>query len=232
MHTVGNKPRNHAIYASLEELFRLDPAYPAANLEPYYAGWNHEINRPGRRDARRRLRARQLLRTRDDVRLGPLGRARGPRVRHRRLRRDEHRRAAGLAPVHLGGAALRVGRADAAPGPLRALRGRPLPAARARFRRPDAARSARLLGRRPRRLELHDAHAPTAASRSSTSRRRPRSRASRASLPDRRYAWSWYDPRRGQWRARVPLRSDTQGRLRAPAFPGGGSAAGRTGPRS
>ena len=47
MHTVGNNPRNHAIYASLEELFRLEPAYPAANLEPYYTGWNHSINRPG-----------------------------------------------------------------------------------------------------------------------------------------------------------------------------------------
>ncbi|HUG09683.1 MAG TPA: DUF5060 domain-containing protein [Opitutaceae bacterium] len=47
MHTVGNKPRNHAIYASLEEIFALTPAYPAANLEPYYTGWNHSINRPG-----------------------------------------------------------------------------------------------------------------------------------------------------------------------------------------
>ena len=47
MHTVGNKPRNHAIYASPEEIFRLSPPYPAANLEPYYTGWNHEINRPG-----------------------------------------------------------------------------------------------------------------------------------------------------------------------------------------
>jgi hypothetical protein len=47
MHTVGNNPRNHAIYASIEELFRLDPAMPAANLEPYYTGWNHQINRPG-----------------------------------------------------------------------------------------------------------------------------------------------------------------------------------------
>jgi len=47
MHTVGNNPRNHAIYASLEELFHLAPAYPAANLEPYYTGWNHAINRPG-----------------------------------------------------------------------------------------------------------------------------------------------------------------------------------------
>jgi hypothetical protein len=47
LHTVGNKPRNHAIYASLEEIFRLQPAYPAANLEPYYTGWDHTINRPG-----------------------------------------------------------------------------------------------------------------------------------------------------------------------------------------
>jgi hypothetical protein len=47
MHTVGNNPRNHAIYASIEELFRLQPPYPAANLEPYYTGWNHQINRPG-----------------------------------------------------------------------------------------------------------------------------------------------------------------------------------------
>jgi hypothetical protein len=47
MHTVGNKPRNNAIYASLEEIFRLDPSYPAANLEPYYTGWNHMMNRPG-----------------------------------------------------------------------------------------------------------------------------------------------------------------------------------------
>src|SRR5690349_20628650 len=47
MHTVGNNPRNHAIYASIEELFGLAPPYPAANLEPYYTGWNHSINRPG-----------------------------------------------------------------------------------------------------------------------------------------------------------------------------------------
>ena len=44
---MGNNPRNHAIYESIEELFRLTPAMPAANLEPYYTGWNHTINRPG-----------------------------------------------------------------------------------------------------------------------------------------------------------------------------------------
>lgn len=47
MHTVGNKPRNHAIYGSIEDIFRLQPAYPVANLEPYYTGWNHMMNRPG-----------------------------------------------------------------------------------------------------------------------------------------------------------------------------------------
>jgi hypothetical protein len=47
MHSVGNKPRNNAIYALIEESFRLSPPYPVANLEPYYTGWSHEINRPG-----------------------------------------------------------------------------------------------------------------------------------------------------------------------------------------
>ncbi|MFP4542460.1 MAG: DUF4038 domain-containing protein, partial [Opitutales bacterium] len=47
MHTVGNTPRNHAIYASIEEICALEPPMPAANLEPYYTGWNHSINRPG-----------------------------------------------------------------------------------------------------------------------------------------------------------------------------------------
>lgn len=46
MHTVGNDPRNHRTYALLEEIFRLEPPLPAANLEPYYAGWNNEVNRP------------------------------------------------------------------------------------------------------------------------------------------------------------------------------------------
>jgi hypothetical protein len=47
MHTVGNKPRNHAIYEFIEESFNLPDPYPVANLEPYYTGWNHSINRPG-----------------------------------------------------------------------------------------------------------------------------------------------------------------------------------------
>ncbi|MDE2161810.1 MAG: DUF4038 domain-containing protein [Alphaproteobacteria bacterium] len=47
MQSVGNNPRNHGIYPMIEQIFRLDPPYPVANLEPYYSGWNHAINRPG-----------------------------------------------------------------------------------------------------------------------------------------------------------------------------------------
>ncbi|HEY0281073.1 MAG TPA: DUF5060 domain-containing protein [Rhizomicrobium sp.] len=47
MQSVGNMPRHHGIYPMIEEIFRLNPAYPVANLEPYYAGWNHTMNRPG-----------------------------------------------------------------------------------------------------------------------------------------------------------------------------------------
>jgi hypothetical protein len=44
MHATGNKPRDHGIYAAIESLFRLSPAYPAINLEPYYTGWMHQNN--------------------------------------------------------------------------------------------------------------------------------------------------------------------------------------------
>jgi hypothetical protein len=46
MHSVGNNPRDHRISIALETLFKLKPAYPAINFEPYYTGWDHEINMP------------------------------------------------------------------------------------------------------------------------------------------------------------------------------------------
>ncbi len=46
MHSVGNKPRDHSVSAAIETLFNLVPPYPAINFEPYYTGWNHEINMP------------------------------------------------------------------------------------------------------------------------------------------------------------------------------------------
>lgn len=47
MHSVGNKPRDNGFYGPMDTLFNLKPAYPAINFEPYYTGWNHEINKPG-----------------------------------------------------------------------------------------------------------------------------------------------------------------------------------------
>ena len=46
MHSIGNKPRDHRVADSLETIFKLNPPYPAINFEPYYTGWNHEINKP------------------------------------------------------------------------------------------------------------------------------------------------------------------------------------------
>ncbi|WP_116106228.1 DUF5060 domain-containing protein [Lewinella sp. IMCC34191] len=45
--SVGNKPRDHRVSDSLESIFALEPPYPAINFEPYYTGWDHEINKPG-----------------------------------------------------------------------------------------------------------------------------------------------------------------------------------------
>jgi len=46
MHSTGNNPRDHGIYAEIETLFRLDPPYPAIDLEPYYTAWTNNVNRP------------------------------------------------------------------------------------------------------------------------------------------------------------------------------------------
>jgi len=41
MHSVGNYPRNHSVGTLIEELYNLSAPYPAANMEPYYPGWDH-----------------------------------------------------------------------------------------------------------------------------------------------------------------------------------------------
>jgi hypothetical protein len=47
MHSVGNRPRDHRVSSAMETLFNLEPPYPAINFEPYFTGWDHEINMPG-----------------------------------------------------------------------------------------------------------------------------------------------------------------------------------------
>ena len=44
MHSTGNKPRDHGIYAAIERQFALSPAMPTADLEPHYTGWVHGNN--------------------------------------------------------------------------------------------------------------------------------------------------------------------------------------------
>lgn len=44
LQSVGNEPRDNRISAALEELFRLNPPYPALDMEPYFAGWLHPNN--------------------------------------------------------------------------------------------------------------------------------------------------------------------------------------------
>jgi hypothetical protein len=46
MHSVGNNPRDNRISAMMDTLFKLSPAYPAINFEPYYTGWDHSLNKP------------------------------------------------------------------------------------------------------------------------------------------------------------------------------------------
>ncbi len=44
MHSTGNKPRDHGIYAAIERQFNISPAMPTADLEPHYTGWVHGNN--------------------------------------------------------------------------------------------------------------------------------------------------------------------------------------------
>ena len=64
MHTVGNKPRNNAIYASIEELFRLEPAVSRRQPRAVLRRLGPRDQPAGRRDARRGLGARPVLRAR------------------------------------------------------------------------------------------------------------------------------------------------------------------------
>jgi hypothetical protein len=44
MHSTGNAPRDHGIYAAIERQFGLVPPLPTADLEPHYTGWVHPNN--------------------------------------------------------------------------------------------------------------------------------------------------------------------------------------------
>ena len=226
MHTVGNNPRNHAIYASIEELFRLEPAYPAANLEPYYTGWNHSINRPGGETAaenseRDNYFARAMMY--GSVLSGALaghvhgtaaydvtstGEPAGWRPHIWTALRYE----SGAQMRHLRTFVLSEGsRYQELTLASQDLDPRSIPDALA-----DGLDGWSFLMRTPARdfaLAYFEHKALRARLKGFT--------------PGARYTWTWFDPRRGEWGRAVMLKADAAGTLVGPAFIEGGQQATR-----
>ena len=226
MHTVGNNPRNHAIYESIEELFRLTPAMPAANLEPYYTGWNHSINRPGgeiadENSARDNYFARAMMY--GSVLSGALaGHVHGTAAYDVTSTGEP----AGWRPhiwtalLYESGAQMQHLRAfvlsegDRYQQLLLAasdLEPRSIPEAQA-----DGLDGWSFLMRTAERdyaLAYFENKALRVRMKGFT--------------PGARYSWTWFDPRTGQWARALSLKADISGVLAAPPFPAGGKQAAR-----
>jgi hypothetical protein len=224
MHTVGNNPRNHAIYASIEELFRLAPAYPAANLEPYYTGWNHNINRPGgetpaENSERDNYFARAMMY--GSVLSGALaGHVHGtaaydvtstgepagwrPHI-WTALRYESGAQMQHLRTFVLSQGAryqeLTLASQDLAP--------RSIPGALA-----DGLDGWSFLMRTPA-LDYALAYFENKALRPKLAGFTPRAN----------YQWTWFDPRKGEWSTARAVKADAEGVIAAPAFPDGGEQA-------
>ncbi len=225
MHTVGNNPRNHAIYASIEELFRLTPAYPAANLEPYYAGWNHSINRPGgetpaENSARDSYFARAMMY--GSVLSGALaghvygtaaydvtstGEPAGWRPHIWTALRYE----SGAQMQHLRSFVLSEGaRYQQLTLASQDLEPRSIPNSLA-----DGLDGWSFL--------MRTAQSDFALAYFESKAMRPRLR---GFTPRANYRWRWFDPRTGEWSREQPVKADAQGVIEAPEFPDGGNQAG------
>jgi Protein of unknown function (DUF4038)/Domain of unknown function (DUF5060) len=220
MHSTGNAPRDHGIYAAIERQFRLTPPLPTADLEPHYTGWVHPNN---------------------DVN--------GERPEPNSDRDNYFSRAqmygcvlSGALAGHVHGTgAYDVTSASEPPGP------RPYFWQALRF--PSAIFMAGLgrfilsegVGYRELQLaagDLAPRRAPGSSDRGldgwSYQMRTPRrdlgflyfehgaERArSKGWTPGGRYAFTWYDPRAGAWQDSVALAAGADGTLQLPAFPGG-----------
>ena len=226
MHTVGNNPRNHAIYASVEELFRLSPPMPAANLEPYYTGWNHAINRPGgetppENSPRDNYFARAMMY--GSVLSGALaghvhgtaaydvtstGEPAGWRPHIWTALRYE----SGAQMQHLRTFMMSEGALYQSLEPAsQDIRPRGIPGAL-----DNGLDGWSFLARLPTR-EFALAYFENRAQRPTFAGFAPRVR----------YRWTWFDPETGRWGRGVTLRTDASGNLIAPAFPSGGESATR-----
>ncbi len=224
MHTVGNNPRNHAIYASIEELFRLTPPMPAANLEPYYTGWNHNINRPGgetppANSPRDNYFARAMMY--GSLLSGALaGHVHGTAAYDLTTTGEPEgwrphiwtalKYESGAQMRHLGAFALSEG---------------------------DRYQQLRLASNDLEPRSIPDALADGLDGWSFLMRTEDRgfalayfeNKALRASLkgfePGANYRWTWFDPRTGAWSKPTVIKASAAGVLRAPAFPEGGDQA-------
>jgi hypothetical protein len=226
MHTVGNNPRNHAIYASIEELFRLTPPMPAANLEPYYTGWNHDINRPGgetpdENSARDNYFARAMMY--GSVLSGALaghvhgtaaydvtstGEPAGWRPHIWTALRYE----SGAQMKHLRAFVLSEGdRYQQLSLAASDLDPRSIPDALA-----DGLDGWSYLMRTPEK-DFALAYFEIKALRARI----------KGFAPGARYSWTWFDPRTGEWGRAAALKADAAGVITAPAFPAGGEQATR-----
>jgi len=220
MHTVGNKPRNHAIYASIEEIFYLTPAYPAANLEPYYTGWNHSINRPGGESPepnsdRDNYFSRAMMY--GSVLSGGLAghvhgtaaydvTSTGEPAGWRPHIWDALRYTSGAQMLHLGKFMLAEGNRYQQLAPA-SMDLQPRTTSGATEDGLDGwSFLLRTSDRKFALLYLEDkARAPKV----------------NGLLPSTRYRWTWFDPRLGQWSAPISLSTDNTGQLIPPSLPTG-----------
>jgi hypothetical protein len=225
MHSTGNAPRDHGIYAAIERQFRLSPPRPTADLEPHYTGWTHPNNsvageQPIPNSARDNYFSRAQMY--GCVLSGALA-----------------------GHVH-GTGAYDVTSASEPPGPRpyfwRALRYESAAYMRG-LRDFMLSAGARYRDLEPVSDDLVPRKAPGSSDRGldgwSFLMRTPsqdlgflyfenaavRAR-SRGWAPHGRYRLTWYDPRAGEWRAAVELTADPQGALQLPPFPDGGEVAG------
>jgi Protein of unknown function (DUF4038)/Domain of unknown function (DUF5060) len=224
MQSVGNKPRDNTMFPLIEEIFRLDLPYPAANLEPYYAGWNHEINHPAGEapaadSARDDYFARAMMY--GSVLSGALA---------------GHVYGTGAYDVTTTGEALgwrpyiwQALRYKAG-GQMQFLRRFVLwDGVRYRFLAPasddltpNANPACPADGLDGRAFQMRTPDRKLALLYFEHSAIRPRVTGFE---PGGRYRWTWYDPRIGSWSRAVPVKADTRGTFTAPRFPGGGAQA-------
>ena len=226
MHTVGNNPRNHAIYESIEELFRLTPAMPAANLEPYYTGWSHNINRPGgetpeENSARDNYFARAMMY--GSVLSGALaGHVHGTAAYDVTSTGEPEgwrpyiwtalRYESGAQMQHLRAFVLSEGdRYQQLTLSSQDLEPRSIPGAAA-----DGLDGWSFLMRTPAK-DLALAYFENKAVRARM----------KGFVPGARYRWTWFDPRTGRWGHTLNLKSDAAGVIVAPPFVDGGKQATR-----